>query len=89
MFASVDLTLVFRHDPSLGASILREVFNMLPRGLISTIKTINVYLFSQMKRAFRLIQAGKHMGKVVLKADLENTVKVSASYRSLKSLTRI
>ena len=29
MFASVDLTLVFGHDPVLGASILREIFDML------------------------------------------------------------
>ena len=79
MFASVDLTLVFGHDPSLGASILREVFDMLRQGLISTIQPINVYPFSKMESAFRLIQAGKHMGKVVLRADLDTTVKVSVS----------
>ena len=77
MFASVDLTLVFGHDPSLGASILREVFDMLRQGFISTIQPINVYPFSKMESAFRLIQAGKHMGKVVLRADLDTTVKVS------------
>ena len=78
MFASVDLTLVFGHDPILGASILKEVFDMLRQGLISTIKPINVYPFSQMENAFRLIQAGKHMGKVVLKADPETRVKASS-----------
>lgn len=89
MFASVDLTLVFGHDPNLGASILREVFEMLRRKVISTIEPITVYPFSQMESAFRLIQAGKHMGKVVLRADLETTVKVSAFYRNLNSFTGI
>ena len=93
MFASVDLTLVFGHDPSLGASILREVFDMLRQGFISTIQPINVYPFSKMESAFRLIQAGKHMGKVVLRADLDTTVKVSVSlvdlavYHSILTVT--
>ena len=76
-FASVDLTLVFGHDPVLGASILKEVFDMLRQGFISTIKPINVYSFSEVENAFRLIQAGKHMGKVVLRADPETRVRVS------------
>ena len=77
VFASVDLTLVFGHDPVLGASILKEVFDMLRQGFISTIKPINVYPFSEVESAFRLIQAGKHMGKVVLRADPETRVRVS------------
>lgn len=81
MFASVDLTLVFAHEPMLGASILKEIFDMLRRGFIFTIKPINVYPYSQLESAFRLIQAGKHKGKVVLTADAETTVKVCAFIR--------
>ena len=79
MFASVDLTLVFGHHPVLGASILREVFDMVRQGSLSIIEPINVYPFAQMESAFGLIQAGKHLGKVVLKADTETLVKVSSS----------
>lgn len=61
---------------------------MLRQSVISSIEPINVYPFSQMESAFRLIQGGKHMGKMVLRADSETTVQVSASYRILKSLAR-
>ena len=75
-FASVDLTVVFHKIPQLGKRMVREVLKLLQEGAISPVHPLNVFRFSEMESAFRLIQAGKHIGKVVLRVDDVTTVKV-------------
>lgn len=75
-FASVDLTVVFHRNPGLGKRMVTEVFKLLQDGAILPVHPLNVFRFSEMESAFRLIQAGKHVGKVVLKVDDATTVKV-------------
>ena len=57
--------------------MLGEILSMISRGSLSTIEPINAYPLSEIENAFRTIQTGKHMGKVVLRADPEVEVKVS------------
>ena len=45
-----------------GTNTVPRVFDMLHQGLISTIKPINVFPFSQLESAIRLIQDGKTHG---------------------------
>lgn len=75
-FASVDLTVVFHKNPHLGKRMVREVFKLLQEGAILPVHPFNVFRLSEVESAFRLIQAGKHVGKVVLKANDVTTVKV-------------
>ena len=75
-FASVDLTVVFEHDPKLAKQMLGSVFALLAENKIQPVRPLNLYSLSEMEGAFRLIQAGKHTGKVVLQANEETTVKV-------------
>ena len=75
-FASVDLTVVFHKNPHLGKRMVREVFKLLLEGAVLPVHPLNVFPLSEMESAFRLIQAGKHVGKVVLKANDVTTVKV-------------
>ena len=75
-FASVDLTVVLQDDPALARRMIREVFKLLQEGAISPVQPLNVFPLSEIESAFRLIQAGKHVGKVVLKVDQAATVKV-------------
>ena len=77
-FASVDLSVVFEHDPGLAQHMLLEIFKMLRDGAISPVQPLNVLPLSEIEGAFRLIQAGKHLGKVVLKAQTDVTVKVGS-----------
>ena len=79
-FASVDLTVVFHRNPRLGKRMVREVFKLLQEGAILPVHPLNVFRFSEMESAFRLIQAGKHVGKVILKVDDATTVKVRSVF---------
>ena len=75
-FASVDLTIVFQHDPSLAKRMMGEVFALLEKGALQPVQPLNVFPIFFFQGAFRLIQAGKHTGKVVLKAEENTIVKV-------------
>lgn len=76
IFASVDLTIVFENDPDLAHRILGEVFRLLGKGVVKLVQPLNMFPLSKIENAFRLIQSGKHLGKVVLKADMDTEVKV-------------
>ena len=76
-FASVDLALVLEHDPGLAQYMLVEIFKMLRDGAISPVQPLNVFPLSEIEGAFRLVQAGKHSWKIVLKAAADTAVKVS------------
>lgn len=82
-FASVDLTVVIQHDPGLAKRMIEDVFELLKKGALQPVQPLNGFSLSDIEGAFRSIQAGKHTGKVVLKADKETLVKVSWDSMSL------
>jgi D-arabinose 1-dehydrogenase-like Zn-dependent alcohol dehydrogenase len=53
---------------------LREIFDMVDRGILKPVYPVTTYPISQIEDAFRLIAARKHTGKLVLVADSERTV---------------
>ena len=75
-FAAVDLSVVFEQAPGLAKLMMSKVFALLASGAIQPVQPLNTFPLSDMENAFRLIQAGKHTGKVILQADLDTTVKV-------------
>ena len=77
-FTSVDLGVVLEHDPGLVQYMLTEIFRLLRDGAISPVQPLNIFPLSEIEGAFRLIQSGKHSGKVVLKARKDTTVKVGS-----------
>ena len=85
-FASVNLTVVLHRNPRLGKRMVREVFKLLQEGAILPVHPLNVFRFSEMESAFRLIQAGKHVGKIVLKVDDATMVKVRSIFRYSSAL---
>ncbi|KAL9602197.1 MAG: hypothetical protein Q9179_002623 [Wetmoreana sp. 5 TL-2023] len=74
-FASVDLTTVFEQDPILAKRMIEKVFALLATRMVQPVQPLNVFSLSEVESAFRLIQAGKHTGKVVLRANQDTTVK--------------
>ncbi|KAI0901837.1 putative polyketide synthase [Annulohypoxylon nitens] len=77
-FASVDLTVIFRQRKALGARLLSEVMDLLRDGNIGQVSPITLFPFSKIEEAFRYMQAGKHMGKIVLTPSEDDTVPVAA-----------
>lgn len=76
MFAACDLYTITKLDTATTARILATVLDMFATGKVHAAKPQTTYTFSEIEDAFRLLQQGKHIGKVVLTASSEDTVKV-------------
>jgi len=75
-FASIDLTVIFRHRKPLGAAALNSVMDLLRENKVHEISPITTYPVSQIEDAFRVMQAGKHLGKLIITAGADDLVKV-------------
>ncbi|KAF4537771.1 Reducing type I polyketide synthase [Lasiodiplodia theobromae] len=76
-FAAVDLTHVAAHRGKLISRMLAAVMELLGQGSIKPVTPVTVYGLDELEKAFRLMQAGKHRGKIVIRAGKEDTVKVA------------
>ncbi|KAL4794077.1 hypothetical protein BDV19DRAFT_390587 [Aspergillus venezuelensis] len=61
-------------NPQLIDEIGEGVFKLLDEGSLRPVFPVTVYPVSQMESAFRLMQAGRHQGKLVLSYSPEETV---------------
>ena len=75
-FSAIDLTYMGRFRPAHLASILQKCMQLASEGAIYPVKPITVYPISDIERAFRFMQAGKHTGKVVIRPNEGDIVKV-------------
>ena len=55
---------------------MQKVYDLLASGQIGEVHPVTVMTYSQMEEGFRLVQAGKHTGKVVLTQSDDDTVQV-------------
>lgn len=76
MFASVDLVLIYETQPKLAQHILEESAKLIFSGEVKPAHPIVEYAFQDVEKAMRLMQQGKHMGKVVLVPHPEDLVPV-------------
>jgi NADPH:quinone reductase-like Zn-dependent oxidoreductase len=76
-FASIDLITVFSYNPRLAGQLLTEAVDMISAKSLVPIPCITTFTFSQFEEAFRHMQAGKHVGKVVMVPQKDDIVKVS------------
>lgn len=75
-FSAIDLTYLSRFRPAHLSSILEKCMQLTSKGTIHAVKPITVYPISEIERAFRFMQAGKHTGKVVIRPNEGDLVKV-------------
>lgn len=66
VFAAVDVTHLWRERPVLAGEILHDVMTQIRKGALGPVKPVLVEPFSRIREAFRLMQSGRHMGKIVL-----------------------
>jgi NADPH:quinone reductase-like Zn-dependent oxidoreductase/SAM-dependent methyltransferase len=85
IFASVDLETVMRLNPITTSNLLHRIMSMWEKGEIKETKPFNLFDFSQIEASFRLVQSGKHIGKVVLTAGKDDLVPVSTALRQPSS----
>ncbi|KAK0620712.1 hypothetical protein B0T14DRAFT_432757 [Immersiella caudata] len=65
-FSSIDLIRFGEQKPLHANRILKDVVKLVGAGEVNAVHPISVYPISAVEKAFRLMQAGKHMGKIVL-----------------------
>lgn len=75
-FASCDLETVMRLDPNTTTRLLHKTMSLWDKGVIRETMPFNIFDYSQIEASFRLLQSGKHIGKIVLTAGQEDIVPV-------------
>lgn len=75
-FASVDLITMFEKNKALGARIFQECCRLVHDGEIRLPTTILELSYAEALKGFRMLQMGKHVGKVVLKPHQDDLVPV-------------
>lgn len=76
-FAAVDFIHLSKKKPAQTAKMWAEVMNLIRKGSIKPPTPIKTLRFSEAEKAFRIMQAGKHIGKLVLVAEPDEIVQVS------------
>lgn len=83
-FTSLNLKHVMVDDPALMKDILHCTFENVRNGIIQPVSPVTVYPLSDMEKAFRLLQTGKHRGKIALNWDSDEAVRVISRPRPLR-----
>ncbi|QQK40349.1 Polyketide synthase, putative [Penicillium digitatum] len=65
-FSSVDLTKVGKFKPQLMKRLLGDVGRLLSERSVHPVRPLSVYRISEIEKAFRTLQNGKSMGKIVV-----------------------
>lgn len=75
-FSAVDLSVLETSKPQLFKRILADVVNMYDNKIIRNITPTTVYPISELEKAMRQMQSGKHTGKIVIEANSDSIVQV-------------
>ena len=65
-FAAVDMITVFQDNAPLADELLDEACRLLYTGEIKEPQSLMEFSFGEAEKAFRLLQLGKHVGKIIL-----------------------
>lgn len=74
-FSYVDLSLIIETNKPLARRLLNDVVKLIGTGAVRPV-TLTTMPISDIETAFRQIQAGKHVGKLVLTVEEKQQVKV-------------
>ena len=83
-FSSVDLTVVAAEKPKLMKRLLSNVVSLLARGVIKLIQPITTYPIAEIESAFRRLQSGKAMGKLVIASNPADQIKATTNRKPTK-----
>jgi emericellamide synthase (highly reducing iterative type I polyketide synthase) len=80
-FSVVDLGMVAQRIPSKFQEILRTVIDLVHTQKLQAVHPVTLLPISELETAFRQMQTGKHVGKLILQIDHDSQVKVCFSLR--------
>ncbi|KAI1485448.1 hypothetical protein F5X96DRAFT_682809 [Biscogniauxia mediterranea] len=73
-FSAVDLVHLIESDPELTGSLLASTVDLLRQGAEQHPSPLHVYPVSQVEQAFRYLQSGKNIGRIVIGIDRADVV---------------
>ncbi|KAH8721624.1 KR domain-containing protein [Ilyonectria robusta] len=65
-FSFINMVTFLQENPDAMGEILQEVFDLLSRGILKPAYPVTVYPVGEVEDAFRVMQQGKHLGKMIL-----------------------
>ena len=84
-FSSIDLLVLGEHKGHEINRILKDIIRLFKEKAISPVQPVTIYPLSDIEKTFRLMQAGKHMGKIVISVKPEDLVPVSKVHLPIRS----
>ena len=86
-FSAVDLGLLAEKRPLMIGKLMAKIVEMFNGNIIRLVSPLNFYGMSEIQDAMRSMQAGKHMGKVMIKTKEDEMVQVGAGFQILIQMT--
>ncbi|KAL8995313.1 MAG: hypothetical protein Q9169_004917 [Polycauliona sp. 2 TL-2023] len=83
-FCSVNILGILRNSVPIAARIFGQTMDLIRSGALKPVDPITVMPFGKIEEAFRIMQSGKHMGKIILNTHDDDIV--PAIPRGLKSV---
>lgn len=83
-FGTVDIIQLGIYKTKETARLMEAVLSLLQKGEIRPITPLTVYPLQDVEKALRTMQAGTHLGKIVIKPSQQDKVKVAPLRRSVK-----
>ncbi|KAK1993635.1 KR domain-containing protein [Colletotrichum falcatum] len=65
-FSFINMVTFLQENPDAMGEVLRDVFDLVSRGVLEPAHPVTVYPVGEIEGAFRVMQQGKHLGKMVL-----------------------
>lgn len=87
-FYSLDLIQLEDHKGHLINRVMKEVIRLFDQGTISTALPLTTYPLSEIGKPFRLMQSGRHMGRIVATVEPDVSVPVRPSFLPYMQVTR-
>jgi NADPH:quinone reductase-like Zn-dependent oxidoreductase/NAD(P)-dependent dehydrogenase (short-subunit alcohol dehydrogenase family) len=75
-FVFLNLEHVTRRNPKVMAQIIQGAFDFLRQGVTKPVSPLTVYPVSEIENAFRIMQTGKHIGKIAISFGSSDVVPV-------------
>ncbi|KAF8241412.1 hypothetical protein K440DRAFT_656775 [Wilcoxina mikolae CBS 423.85] len=72
VFASIDLTFMSDVGPHILSELMQGVIDLAAERKIGAPQPLQVYPYFKIEEAFRFMQSGKHLGKIVLEANKDD-----------------
>lgn len=85
-FSAINLASMMNDRPEVCAGALECVFQMISQGKLQPVRDVHVYGVGDMESAFRTMQSGKHIGKIVI--EMRKDDQVTVSHHILPALSR-